>query len=174
MEMRLPRARDKSYRWHRVRSIPITNSKSQVISWFGTSTDIKDHKRAAEAIARTNQDLENLVRERTEQLQMIKQLGRLGLETRVASSGKEALEILEQEEFDLVLMDVQMPGMNAVETTEIIRKREQITGKHLPILALTVFSMPDDIQVCLDAGMAGHISKPLIDEAAGNKPCRGF
>jgi PAS domain S-box-containing protein len=79
----------------------------------------------------------------------------------VAVNGKEALDILARESFDVVLMDVQMPEMDGFEATAHIRAREHSTGRHLPILALTAHAMTRDRERCLEAGMDGYVSKPI-------------
>jgi CheY-like chemotaxis protein len=79
----------------------------------------------------------------------------------IAANGRQALQRLENEEFDLVLMDVQMPEMDGFETTAMIRKMEQATGAHLPIVAMTAHAMQGDKERCLTAGMDGYLSKPL-------------
>jgi two-component system, sensor histidine kinase and response regulator len=79
----------------------------------------------------------------------------------VAANGREALEALEKEEFDLVLMDVQMPEMDGLETTAAIRTKERGSGRHLPVIALTAHSMKGDAERCLSAGMDGYLSKPI-------------
>jgi two-component system sensor histidine kinase/response regulator len=79
----------------------------------------------------------------------------------VAGTGYEALAALEREDFDLVLMDVQMPEMGGLEATVAIREREKSTGDHLPIVAMTAGAMQGDQEKCLAAGMDGYISKPV-------------
>jgi two-component system, sensor histidine kinase and response regulator len=82
----------------------------------------------------------------------------------LAENGRAALAALEQQKespFDLVLMDVQMPEMDGLEATSLIRKREELTGEHIPIIALTAHAMKGDKEVCLKAGMDGYVSKPL-------------
>ncbi|MGO9270685.1 MAG: response regulator [Terriglobia bacterium] len=79
----------------------------------------------------------------------------------VTANGREALTALDQENFDVVLMDVQMPEMNGFEATSAIRKKESRTGSHIPIIALTAHAMTGDRERCLAAGMDGYVSKPI-------------
>jgi signal transduction histidine kinase/DNA-binding response OmpR family regulator len=79
----------------------------------------------------------------------------------VAPTGKDALHALGQQQFDLVLMDVQMPEMDGFTATTAIREKEQETQKHLPIIAMTAHAMTGDKERCLAAGMDGYVSKPL-------------
>jgi PAS domain S-box-containing protein len=79
----------------------------------------------------------------------------------VAGTGREALDWLARETFDVVLMDVQMPEMDGFEATRLIREREQETGQHVPIVAMTAHAMKGDRERCLHEGMDGYISKPL-------------
>jgi CheY-like chemotaxis protein len=77
------------------------------------------------------------------------------------SDGQAALDALAQQTFDLVLMDVQMPDMDGLEATAVIRAQEQGTGAHLPIFALTAHAMQGDRERCLAAGMDGYLTKPI-------------
>jgi signal transduction histidine kinase len=79
----------------------------------------------------------------------------------VADHGAAALELLRRNRFDMVLMDVQMPSMDGMATAVAIRKREQETGGHLPIVALTAHAMSGDRERCLKAGMDGYLVKPF-------------
>ncbi len=78
-----------------------------------------------------------------------------------AENGKEALEIFEKEDLDLILMDVQMPKMNGYEATKAIREREKETGAHIQIIAMTANAMEEDRDICLEAGMDDYIAKPI-------------
>jgi CheY-like chemotaxis protein len=79
----------------------------------------------------------------------------------IAANGQEALEIIEKEKFDCVLMDVQMPVLDGFEATAAIRKKECTSGGHLPIIAMTAHAMAGDLERCLAAGMDGYITKPI-------------
>lgn len=82
----------------------------------------------------------------------------------VVENGQQALEKIKTEEFDLVLMDVQMPVMNGFEATQKIRELEKETGHHLPVVAMTAHAMKGDREKCLEAGMDDYVSKPLYPE----------
>ena len=79
----------------------------------------------------------------------------------VAGNGREALDTLATGEFDLVLMDLQMPELDGLEATSILRQRESGTGRHIPVVALTAHAMTGDRERCLAAGMDGYLTKPI-------------
>jgi CheY-like chemotaxis protein len=81
-----------------------------------------------------------------------------------ASNGKEALAALANGSFDVVFMDLQMPEMDGFEATARIRKPEEGTGKHIPIVAMTAHAMKGDRERCLESGMDSYISKPVRPE----------
>lgn len=89
-------------------------------------------------------------------------LERRGHHVIVVANGKEALHALEQESFDLVVMDVQMPQMDGLEATAAIRAKERTRGGHIPIVAMTAHAMKGDAERCYAAGMDAYISKPII------------
>jgi signal transduction histidine kinase/CheY-like chemotaxis protein len=88
-------------------------------------------------------------------------LEKRGHRVTIANNGREAVEALEANVFDLVFMDVQMPEMDGLEATGIVRKKEMATGKHQPIIALTAHAMKRDQEKCLAAGMDGYLTKPI-------------
>ena len=88
-------------------------------------------------------------------------LEKRGFDVTVVSDGNGALAALERQRFDVVLMDIQMPGMDGLEATAAIRNRETATGAHIPIIALTAHAMKGDRERCISAGMDAYISKPI-------------
>jgi signal transduction histidine kinase/DNA-binding response OmpR family regulator len=86
---------------------------------------------------------------------------KLGHAVVVANNGRQAIDKLNEQAFDVVFMDVQMPEMDGVTATGEIRKQEQATGKHIPIVAMTAHAMKGDKEKCLEAGMDDYVSKPI-------------
>ena len=82
----------------------------------------------------------------------------------VANNGREALAALETQKFDFVLMDVQMPEMDGLEATTLLRQREKEKGGHIPVIAMTAYAMKGDRERCLAAGMDDYVSKPIHAE----------
>jgi PAS domain S-box-containing protein len=87
-----------------------------------------------------------------------------GHTVRVAGNGREAVAAWQQEAFDVVLMDVQMPEMDGFEATAAIRAAERATGRHTPVIAVTAHAMKGDRERCLAAGMDGYVAKPIRPE----------
>jgi two-component system sensor histidine kinase/response regulator len=79
----------------------------------------------------------------------------------LVQNGREAIEALDKQDFDIVLMDVQMPEMDGFEATMRIREKEQASGIHQPIIALTAHAMQGDEERCLVGGMDGYVAKPI-------------
>jgi CheY-like chemotaxis protein/HPt (histidine-containing phosphotransfer) domain-containing protein len=94
-------------------------------------------------------------------------LEKLGYEVDVASNGLEALQAVERAEYDLILMDCQMPEKDGYEATVEIRQREG-GSKHTPIIAMTALAMSGDRERCLAAGMDDYIAKPIAEEHLKN------
>jgi CheY-like chemotaxis protein len=84
-----------------------------------------------------------------------------GHEVVIANHGQEAVAAWEAATFDLILMDIQMPEMDGLEATRVIREGEQERGGHVAILALTAYALKGDRERFLEAGMDGYIAKPL-------------
>jgi len=78
----------------------------------------------------------------------------------VAENGKTAVRLAGEEDFDLILMDVRMADMDGLEATRQIRALPGVRAM-VPILALTAYTSPDQVAQCLDAGMDGHVPKPV-------------
>ena len=91
-------------------------------------------------------------------------LSMAGCRVTMAATGQEVLQALEKSSFDAVLMDVQLPVLDGLQTTARIRECEKTTGKHLPIIAMTAHAMKGDREKCLEAGMDGYLSKPINRE----------
>ena len=91
----------------------------------------------------------------------IRLLERRGYVVTVAGDGREALSALEKDNFDVVLMDIQMPEMDGFEATAAIRDKEKHTGQHIPIIAMTANALKGDQERCLEAGLDGYIAKPI-------------
>ena len=88
-------------------------------------------------------------------------LAKLGHTPVIANNGREAIDLLQQESFDLVLMDIQMPEMDGILATKSIREREKSTHGHIPIIAMTAHAMKGDRARCIAAGMDGYVTKPI-------------
>lgn len=93
-------------------------------------------------------------------------LGKLNYEVVAVSNGIDALSNLKENKFNLVLMDLMLPGMNGYEITREIRKTEKQAGveKEIPIIAITANTLDNDRQKCLDVGMNDYLSKPFTVE----------
>jgi CheY-like chemotaxis protein len=91
----------------------------------------------------------------------VRVLEKRGYVVTVAGDGQAAITALDNGSFDLVLMDIQMPGMDGFEATAAIRAKEKVTGQHIPIIAMTAHALKGDQERCLAGGMDGYVSKPI-------------
>jgi CheY-like chemotaxis protein/HPt (histidine-containing phosphotransfer) domain-containing protein len=98
------------------------------------------------------------------QLVIQRLLAHRGYNAECVGDGREVLARLEVEEYDLIFMDCQMPGLDGYETTREIRRRETEAGKHIPVVALTGHALEGDRQQCIAAGMDDYLAKPLRQE----------
>ncbi|UCD75013.1 MAG: response regulator [Phycisphaerales bacterium] len=91
----------------------------------------------------------------------VRLLQKRGHEAVAVSDGRQAVEAASSGDFDVILMDIQMPVMGGFEATAAIRKTEQAAGKHTPIIAMTAHALRGDRERCLEAGMDGYVAKPI-------------
>jgi signal transduction histidine kinase/ActR/RegA family two-component response regulator len=98
---------------------------------------------------------------RVNQLLVVRLLQGRGHEVVVVGDGRAALDALDEQSFDLILMDIQMPEMDGLEATRILRERELKGLRLAPIIAMTAHAMKGDRDKCMEAGMTGYISKPI-------------
>jgi PAS domain S-box-containing protein len=92
-------------------------------------------------------------------------LGRRGCRVRLARNGQEALALAEEGVFDVLLLDIHMPGLDGFKVVEAIREKERAAGGHLPVIALTARSRKEDRERCLAAGMDDFLTKPVSTAA---------
>ena len=92
---------------------------------------------------------------------VVRLLEKRGHRVVLAANGREAVEAQARQQFDLILMDVQMPEMDGLEATIAIRLAEKSSDRHLPIIALTAHAMKGDEERCLASGMDGYLTKPI-------------
>ena len=93
----------------------------------------------------------------------------MGAKVSVANNGQEGLDILEEKKFDVVLMDIQMPVMDGLTATELIRKHGRPEIRNIPIIAMTAHVMQEDKEKSKQAGMNEHITKPIDISELRNK-----
>ena len=141
---------------------------SQTDSRDGADDELND---TLDELAKTKAILQKLGRpiqvlvvedNRVNQTVAVRTLAKLGCEAEAASDGQEALALLQAKTFDMVFMDVQMPGMDGIEATAEIRKLEQASGRsRVPVVAMTAHALEGDRERCMAGGMDGYITKPI-------------
>ena len=148
---------------------PITQSDllDAILYAFGAEVLEQDQPATSAASGEAVQPLQILLVEdnKVNQQVAIGMLAGQGHSVTTADNGQEALDTLEGDRFDLVLMDMQMPVMDGLRATVAIREREQRTGAHVPIVGLTANAMHGDRERCLEAGMDGYVPKPIRRKA---------
>ena len=135
-----------------------------ILTVLGTPSDTPDRRQVVtrHSLRESQRKLRILLAEDNKVNQMVaaRLLGKRGHTVVIAGTGRDALAALDEAGsggFDLILMDVQMPDMDGFEATGIIRAREQFSGTHLPIVAMTANAMKGDRERCLAAGMDGYV-----------------
>lgn len=151
---------------HNVLIKPVTLSTlyDSILEAFDSKTPLCPKKQRPGALESTDLNLQGirvLLVEDNELNQMIAQelLEQIGMHVTIANNGQESIDKLEQETFDIVLMDIQMPVMDGISATKIIRQHSK--WENLPIVAMTAHAMVGDREKSLEAGMDGHITKPI-------------
>ncbi|RYF03952.1 MAG: response regulator [Deltaproteobacteria bacterium] len=91
----------------------------------------------------------------------------LGYAAQTVANGQEVITALQDQHFDLILMDCQMPEMDGYEATRAIRSLEVTQGGHIPIVALTANALQEDAEKCLAAGMDAYLTKPIKKDRLG-------
>lgn len=91
-------------------------------------------------------------------------LTRKNYKVTIVENGLKIFDVLENVRFDMILMDIQMPIMDGLEATSIIREIEKGTGKHIPIIGITAYAVQADREKCISAGMDDYMSKPFVKE----------
>ena len=118
-----------------------------------TRHSLREHRRRLKILLAEDNRVNQILAQRL--------LEKRGHTVAVAATGKRALELLDNQHFDLVLMDVELPDMSGLDGVRTIRGRERATGDRIPIIAMTAHALPGDRERCVQAGMDGYVSKPL-------------
>jgi CheY-like chemotaxis protein/HPt (histidine-containing phosphotransfer) domain-containing protein len=135
----------------RVRSLPLEVAARGVVP----APQKSGHRKIRVLLAEDN---------KVNQMVAVAILQKRGYDVSVADNGREAVDLVRESEFDVVLMDVQMPELDGFEATALLRAAEAETTKRLPIIAVTAHAMEGDRQRCLEAGMDDYVSKPIDPE----------
>jgi len=154
---------------HLIKPIKQAKLLEAVVTALGLSPEVKKQPEQSIPAAAVGPRSHILLAEDNLAAQLVgkKTLEKIGHTVQVASNGVEVLQMLDQAEFDLVLMDVEMPHMDGLEATRAIREQEAKSGRHIPILAVTAYATREDQQRCLEAGVDSYLSKPVSPDKLG-------
>ena len=148
---------------HLMKPIKQSDLFDAIIGCMSASADVEETITAAEIPTHTMSPLRILLAEDSypNQRLAVGLLSKWGHTVTVANNGREAIAKFNHEDFDLILMDVQMPELDGYQATAVIREREAKSGLHVPIIAMTAHAMKGDREECLAAGMDDYVSKPI-------------
>jgi len=157
------RCRELGFTTHLIKPIAQSELLDAIVTALGLAPEVRERPEQSLSAATMGPRSRILLAEDNLASQLVgkKTLERIGHTVQVVSSGIEVLQILDEREFDLVLMDVEMPHMDGLEATRTIREREAKSGRHIPILAVTAYAAKEDQRRCLEAGVDGYLSKPV-------------
>jgi two-component system, sensor histidine kinase and response regulator len=143
--------------------ISVTGGSSESAASFSNSTSTSDPHHASAQAAPTERSLKILLAEDGEvnRLVFFGLLQNRGHEVFCVEDGQAAVDAWEQANFDAIFMDLQMPVLDGIEATRVIRQQEAKRGGHIPIIAITAAAMEADHTRCLQAGMDDYLSKPI-------------
>lgn len=146
---------------------PVSSQAGGAVAFIGESSDPAENctgtEAAGDSTGPAGRDVSILLVEDNvmNQKVAIHQLNALGYTAQLAINGLDALAMLEQQAFDLILLDCQMPLMDGITLTRQIRLQEKTSGKHIKIVAMTANAMRGDRELCIDAGMDDYLTKPI-------------
>ncbi|MFZ5353162.1 MAG: PAS domain S-box protein [Bacillota bacterium] len=140
-----------------------TGSTFYFVVFFGTG-DVNKLKLSKPEIQKKHDSIHGILLvedNRMNQIASSSMLEKKGYSIDIACNGIEALRKLEEKKYDVILMDIQMPEMDGIETTRIIREKEKHTGEHIPIIALTAYALQGDGEKFISQGMDYYVAKPV-------------
>ncbi|NRA38356.1 MAG: response regulator, partial [Planctomycetes bacterium] len=141
-------------------TLPLNTAKKTETILHSSEIDVQTIQQTKNTVNHTVKAL--LVEDdKANQLVSQRMLSKQGCIVTIATNGKECVDIIEKECFDIIFMDIQMPEMNGFEATKNIREMQEETKSGVTIIALTAHALAGDSQRCLDAGMDGYITKPV-------------
>ncbi len=144
------------------------------VFYFTANFKLAQAKKVSFSDERSESDVEKIIQQEMKDLYILlaednlvnqkittRMLEKQGWKVDAVENGQEVIEKNNTNEYDVILMDAQMPVLDGLETTKIIRKNEEKTGRHIPIIALTARAMQEDRKRCIDCGMDGYVAKPI-------------